>query len=60
MPIKGRNATVRWWWRSCWCQLKEEMQLSSGGFADATQRKAVYYQEGLPNLIDMLFLFNSF
>lgn len=45
-----------------WCQLREETQLSGGGggVADANQRKAVYYQEGLPHLIDMLFLFNSF
>lgn len=64
MPINGRNTTVRttvrWCWESCWCQSKEEMQLSSGGFADVTQKKAVYSQEGLPDLIDMLLLFNSF
>lgn len=59
MPIKGRNTTSSGG-RKVADANQRKMQLSRGGFADATQKKAVYYQEGLPDLIDMLLLFNSF
>lgn len=59
MPIKGRNTTSSGDGKVADAN-QRKMQLFRGGFADTTQKKDVYYQEGLPDLIDMLLLFNSF